>query len=95
MDIHITTRHFELQEDEYQLATEAAVGFEKFSNKITRVDVIIAHEPLGASCEFTVKLNGTIVVAKDENSDTKKSIHDAALKVHRQLSKIHDKAAKH
>lgn len=95
MDIHISTRHYELTEEEYQVASEAAAGFEKFSTKITRVDVIVAGEPLGASCEFTVKVNGTVVVAKVEDHETRKAIHDAALKVHRQLSKIHDKAAKH
>lgn len=95
MDIHVSARHYDLTEDEFQLASEAAIGFEKFSTKITRVDVIVAGEPLGASCEFTVKLNGTVVVAKVEDHDTRKAIHDAALKVHRQLSKIHDKAAKH
>lgn len=95
MDIHITTRHYELKEDEYALAAEAAMGFEKFSKRITRVDVIVTAEPLGASCEFTLKLNGTVLVAKVAHEETTKAIHDAALKVHRQLGKIHDKAAKH
>jgi len=95
MDIHISTRHYELTEQEYELASEAAKGFEKFSSKITRVDVIVSAEPLGASCEFTVKLNGNVLVAKVEHEETTKAIHDAALKVHRQLAKIHDKAAKH
>ncbi len=95
MDIHISTRHHELTDLEYTLTSEAAIGFEKFTKRITRVDVIISTEPLGVSCEFTVKLNGTVVVAKVEHEDATKAIHDAALKVHRQLAKIHDKAAKH
>lgn len=95
MDIHITTRHYDLTELEFESATVAAKGFEKFSTKISRVDVIVASEPLGASCEFTVKLSGNVVVAKVEHQETTKAIHDAALKVHRQLAKIHDKAAKH
>jgi|SanBayMetagenome_1026888.scaffolds.fasta_scaffold13723_3 ribosomal subunit interface protein len=95
MDIHITSRHYELKEEEYAIATEAAMGFEKFSKRITRVDVIMCTEPLGVSCEFTVKLNGTILVAKVDDPEPTKAIHDAALKVHRQLAKIHDKAAKH
>lgn len=95
MDIHISTRHYDLKELEYQLASDSAAGFEKYSTKITRVDVVVQGEPIGASCEFTVKLNGHIVVAKVAHDETTKAIHDAALKVHRQLSKIHEKAAKH
>lgn len=95
MDIHISTRHYELTDLEYTLTSEAAIGFEKFTKKITRVDVVVSAEPIGVSCEFTVKLNGNILVAKVEHEEPTKAIHDAALKVHRQLAKIHDKAAKH
>lgn len=95
MDIHITTRHCTLTDIEHQAAVDAAKHFEKFHNSIIRVDAIVDEGPLKKSCEYTVKINGQLIVAKESAPDFSKAIHDAAQKIQRQLTKIHDKQASH
>ncbi len=95
MDIHITTRKGSLTDQEHELAIESAKNFQKFHSSIVRVDAIIDEEPINKSCEYTVRIHGQLIVAKERGPDFSKAIHDAAQKVQRQLSKIHDKAAKH
>lgn len=95
MDIHITTRHCTLTDIEHQAAVDAATHFEKFHNSIIRVDAIVDEGPLTKTCEFTVKINGQLIVAKESAPDFGKAIHDAAQKIQRQLTKIHDKQTSH
>ncbi|MBK7186705.1 MAG: HPF/RaiA family ribosome-associated protein [Ignavibacteria bacterium] len=40
-------------------------------------------------------MNGQLIVAKESAPDFGKAIHDAAQKIQRQLTKIHDKQTSH
>jgi ribosomal subunit interface protein len=95
VDIHITTRKCSLSDLEHQAAIDAAKGFEKFNTSIIRVDAIVEEGPLSKTCEYTVKIQGQLIVAKESAPEFGKAIHDAAQKIERQLSKIHDKMSKH
>lgn len=94
MDIHITTRHCTLTEQEHEAAVEAAKHFEKYHGSILRVDAIVDADAQTKTCEFTVKIQGQLVVAKQSAADFTKAIHDSAHKIQRQLTKIHDKAVR-
>jgi len=89
MDIHVSTRHCTLTEEENDAAIAAAKQFEKFIDGIIRVDVI-CDENATKQVEFTVKVPGQILVAKESGQNFSKLIHDAALKMHRQLSRLHE-----
>lgn len=89
MDIHVTTRHCHLTEEENDAAIAAAKHFEKFIHGILRVDVI-CDENATKHVEYTVKVPGHILVAKESGEHFSKIIHDAALKMHRQLSRLHE-----
>ncbi|MCX6139982.1 MAG: ribosome-associated translation inhibitor RaiA [Candidatus Kapabacteria bacterium] len=95
MDIHITTRHCTLSDVDHEAAIEAAKHFEKFYSTIIRVDAIVEEGPLAKSCEYTVKIAGQLIVAKESGPDFAKAIHDSAQKIQRQLTKIHDKQTSH
>ncbi len=89
MDIHVTTRHCTLTEEENDAAIAAAKQFEKFVDGIIRVDVI-CDENATKHVEYTVKVPGQKLVAKESGQHFSKIIHDAALKMQRQLSRLHE-----
>ena len=95
VDIHITTRHCTLSDIEHQAAIGAAMHFEKYNSSIIRVDAIVEEGPLTKSCEYTVKIQGHLIVAKESAPDFAKAIHYASHKIQRQLTKIHDKQTSH
>jgi ribosomal subunit interface protein len=89
MDIHVTTRHCTLADEDHTLAIESAKQFEHYFDPILRVDVI-CDENAVKHAEFTVKIPGHVLVAKEQGNSFSKAIHDAAEKMKRQLSKHHD-----
>ena len=89
MDIHISTRHCTITDAEYEQAVNAARRFEKFHQGIVRADILFEEIPLKKSCEITVRIHDHLLQAPDFT----KAVHDAGLKMERQLSKIHDKFA--
>lgn len=91
MDIHITTRHCQLNEEEHDAAVRAAEHLEKFHPRIIRVDIIASEESGIKQAEFTVRVQGHTVVATEEGSDHIKSIHDARDKVERQLKRLNER----
>jgi ribosomal subunit interface protein len=93
MDIHVTARHCTITEAENTTVVETAMSFERYGNSILRVDAIIDKGPLDRICEFTVKIQGQLLVAKESAADVTKAVHDAGEKIHRQLSRIHDKVS--
>jgi ribosomal subunit interface protein len=93
MDIHVTARHCAITEAENSTVIETAKSFERYGNSILRVDAIIDKGPLERVCEFTVKIQGQLLVAKESATDVTKAVHDAGEKIHRQLSRIHDKVS--
>lgn len=93
MDIHVTTRHCAITDAENTMVIETAKSFEKFGNSIIRVDAILDKGPLTKTCEFTVKVQGNLLVSHESAADFTKAVHDAGEKMQRQLSRIHDKHA--
>jgi ribosomal subunit interface protein len=93
MDIHIKTRHCEITDAEYDSAVNAARRFEKFNHNIVRTDILFEEVPLNKSCEITLRIHDHLLVAKEVAADFSKAVHDAGLKMERQLSKVHDKLA--
>lgn len=93
MDIHITTRHCTITDAENENAVTAARRFEKFNQNIVRADIVFEEVPLKKSCEITLRIHDHLLVAKEIAPDFSKAVHDAGLKIERQLSKIHDKFA--
>lgn len=91
MDIHVTARHCTITDAENTTVIETARSFERYGNHILRVDAIIDQGPLDKICEFTVKIQGQLLVARESASDVTKAAHDAGEKMIRQLGRIHDK----
>lgn len=91
MDIHVTARHCTITEAENTTVIEMAKSFERFGNNIIRVDAIIDEGPLQKSCEFTVKIQGQLLVGRESAADLVKAVHDAGEKIQRQLGRVHDK----
>ena len=91
MDIHITTRHCQLNDEEHQAAVSAAEHLSKFHPKIIRVDIIASEESGQKGAEFNVRVQGHSVVAKEKGSEHIKAIHDARDKVERQLKKLNER----
>jgi len=91
MDIHITTRHCQLNDEEHDAAIRAAEHREKCHPKIIRVDVIASEEKGLKEAAFTVPVQGHNIVAKETGDDHIKVLHDAGAKVERQLKKLNEK----
>lgn len=91
MDIHITARHCQITDAEYENAVNTARRFEKFNQNIVRTDIIFDEVPLLKNCEITLRIHDHLLVAKEAAADFSKAVHDAGLKIERQLSKVHDK----
>ena len=91
MDIHVTSRNCTITEAENSTVIEMAKSFERYGNHIIRVDAIIDHGPLEKSCEFTVKIQGQLLIGRESAGDLTKAVHDAGEKIQRQLGRIHDK----
>ena len=91
MDIHITTRHTQLNDEEHDAAVQAAEHLSKFHPKILRVDVIASEESGIKEAEFTVRVQGHTLVAKEKNAEHMKAIHDARDKVERQLRRLNER----
>lgn len=91
MDIHVTARHCTITEAENTTIVETAKSFERYGSNIIRVDAIIDAGPLERTCEYTVKIQGQLLVSRESAADVSKAAHDAGEKIHRQLGRIHDK----
>ena len=91
MDVHITTRHTTLSEEEHQAAVSAAEHLEKFHSHLIRLDITVSEESGYKEAEFAARVQGHTVVAKERASEHSKAIHDARDKIERQLIKLNDR----
>lgn len=90
MELHLTARHCKLNSDEHAAATEAAKNFAKFYDGIVRVDAVF-DEATHKSCEYTVRVQGHTIVARESAENFFTAIHEASHKVVRQLRKLKTK----
>jgi ribosomal subunit interface protein len=91
MDVHITTRHCKLNEDEHDAAVKAAEHLMKYHENILRVDIVASEDAGVKEAEFAVRVQGHTIVAKERAEDHGKAIHDARSKVERQLKRLNDR----
>lgn len=97
MVVKVTARGFKADDTTREFAEETAQKFLKFSDDVTKVEVILSEENTKdhqKSCEYilSVKGNGSLVV-KEMSHEISKAIHDAGEKVVRQLRKLRTKDA--
>jgi putative sigma-54 modulation protein len=86
MRTKVTFRHFKSQAELHDAALEAAERFEKFYSGITSTDIIFKNEA-NKVVEFTVRVNGNTLIAKESSDEFNKSLNEAADKMIRQLRK--------
>lgn len=91
MDVHITTRHCQLSDEEHAAAVKAAEYIDRFYPNILRLDLIAGHDAGQKFAEITVKVQGHVIVAKESAAEHIKAIHDAREKVARQLKKLSER----
>jgi len=91
MDVHITTRHNKLSDEEHDAAVKAAEHLERFHGQIMRLDIIASEEGDMKHAEFTARVQGQTIVAKEKATEYTKAIHDARDKIERQLKRLNDR----
>lgn len=91
MDVHITTRHCQLNDNEHEAAIKAAQHLERFYGSIIRVDIIAAENSGIKSVEFAVRVQGHTLVAKEQGHDHFKAINTVKEKLERQLKRLNDR----
>ena len=91
MDVHIQARHCNLTQQEHDAAVQAAEHLMKYHDNILRVDIIATEEAGRKEAEFSVRIQGQTIIGREHAADHGKAIHDARLKVGRQLVKINER----
>ncbi len=91
MDVHITTRHCKLSDEEHNAAVKAAEHLMRFHENILRVDIVAIEDAGVKQAEFAVRVQGHTIVAKEHGVDHGKAIHDAREKVERQLKRLNER----
>ncbi|MBI5326613.1 MAG: ribosome-associated translation inhibitor RaiA [Ignavibacteriae bacterium] len=90
MKTKVTFRHVKTQHELQEAALEAAERFEKFYNGITSTDIIFKNEA-DKTVEFTVRVHGNTLIAKESSDEFHKSLYEASDKMIRQLQKRKEK----
>ena len=90
MKTKVTFRHVNTQPELQEAALEAAERFEKFYNGITSTDIIFKNE-VDKTVEFTVRVQGNTLIAKETSDEFHKSLYVASDKMIRQLQKRKEK----
>lgn len=86
MKTNITFRHLKSQPELHDAAILAADNFNKFHDQIISTDVVFKNDN-EKTVEFTVRVQGNTLVAKESSDDFNKSLNDASDKIIRQLRK--------
>lgn len=90
MKTSITFRHMKTNPELHETAVREADGFDKFLDNIISTDVVFTNEN-DKIVEFTVRVKGDTLIARDRTEDFSKSLHSAADKMVRQLRKLKTK----
>ena len=94
MITNITARHFKAWPELHDTVIEAANGFAKYNESITRTDIILSEDN-GKSVEFTVHVNGHTFHGEATGEDFDKAVHGASDKIIVQLRKLKEKMTNH
>ncbi len=93
MKTNITFRHLKTQPELYNAALEAAQSLNKFHDQIISTDVVFKNDN-DKTVEFTVRVQGSTLIAKESSDDFYKSLNSASDKIVRQLRKWKTKRMK-
>ncbi len=93
MKTNITFRHLKTQPELQSAALEAAESFSKFNDQIISTDVVFKNDN-DKTVEFTVRVQGSTLIAKESSDDFNKSLNSATNKMVRQLRKWKTKRMK-
>lgn len=94
MITNVTARHFKAWPELNEAVIDAANGFTKYNESITRTDIILSEEN-GKFVEFTVHVNGHTFHGEATGDDFDKAIHGASDKIVVQLRKLKEKLTNH
>jgi ribosomal subunit interface protein len=86
MKTNVTFRHLKRHPHLHDAAIDTAASFERFYDQIISTDIVFKNDNT-KTVEFTVRVQGNTLVAKDSSDDFHKSLNDAADKMIRQLRK--------
>ncbi len=87
MKTQVTFRHLKSEPELHDAAIDAAASFEKYHDGIISTDIIFSNDH-SKSVEFTVRVKGDTLVAKEDSGDFMKSLNEASDKMIRQLRKL-------
>ncbi len=94
MNVQVTARRFKAHESLKEFAMKEVKRLERFSDNITKADVILSYERAKDSiktAEIVLHMNGQNLLASESTDDFKKSIELAVVKLERQLDKLKTK----
>jgi ribosomal subunit interface protein len=86
MQTNVTFRHLKSNPQLQDAAVGAAEKFERFFEGISSTDIVFKNDT-DKIVEFTVRVNGNTLIAKDGSEDFSKSLNLASDKMVRQLRK--------
>lgn len=86
MQTNVTFRHLKSNPQLQDAAVVAAEKFERFFDGISSTDIVFKNET-DKIVEFTVRVNGNTLNAKEKSEDFSKSLNLASDKMVRQLRK--------
>ncbi|MBK9248990.1 MAG: ribosome-associated translation inhibitor RaiA [Ignavibacteria bacterium] len=94
MIINVTARHFKAWPELHELVVDAANGFLKYNESITRTDIVLSEEN-DKFIEFTVHVNSHTFHGEATGADFDKALHGASDKIVAQLRKLKEKMTNH
>jgi len=95
MQVSITTRHFEANEQVKNYLTEKLEKLEKYFSKIVSIKATLVKEGYRYIAEVNLSAKDMQLVAKEESEDMHSAIDFALHKLEKQLLKFKDKAKEH
>ncbi len=94
MNLHITTRHCELDPETRTFAENRVRKMKRYFDQIIDVNVILTVEKHRHEAEVTLHTNGSNFVGAAEAQDLRSALELAAGKIEAQLKKLKDKRAR-
>ncbi len=86
MKTNVTFRHLKSHPELHQKAIDVAESFDKFLDQIISTDVVFWKDQ-DKMVEFTVRVQGSTLVAREGSESFQKSLNEAGDKMVRQLRK--------
>jgi len=95
MVIEFSARHFDAPENVRTYAEQEVKRFQKYNDRITQCQIILAHEHNEHTAEINLSIPGNKIFAKAVTKNITKSIDQAVEKASLQLKKHMDQLHNH